>query len=54
MSHIHFLVVSEVLERIMSNRVDYHLDSKDLVYEKQFGFQRNNWADIVGSFEKGQ
>ena len=63
MSHIHFLVVSEVLERIMSNRVYNDLDSNVLVYEKQFGFQRNNWTehaiprltkDITGSFEKGK
>ena len=32
----------KVLERIMYNRVYNHLDSKDLLYEKQFGFQRNN------------
>ena len=47
----------------MSNRVYYHLDSKVLLYEKGFGFQRNNSTeqvklqltkDIVGSFEKGE
>ena len=35
-------VFSKVLERIMYNRVYNHLDSKGLLYEKQFGFQRNN------------
>ena len=33
-------VFSKVLERIMYNRVYNHLDSKGLLYEKQFGFQR--------------
>ena len=54
-------VFSKVLERIMYNRVCNHLDSKALLYEKQFGFQRNNSTehvllkvtrDITGSFEK--
>ena len=54
-------VFSKVLERIMFNRVCNHLDSKALLYEKQFGFQRNNSTehvllkltrDIAGSFEK--
>ena len=53
----------KVLERIMYNRVYNHLDSKGLLYEKQFGFQRNNSTehailpltrDIRGSFEKGE
>ena len=35
-------VFSKVLERIMYNRVYNHLDSKGILYEKQFGFQRNN------------
>ena len=35
-----FPVFSKVLERIMYNRVYNHLDSKGLLYEKQFGFQR--------------
>ena len=44
-------------------RVYNHLDSKGLLYEKQFGFQRNNSTehailqltrDITGSFEKGE
>ena len=56
-------VFSKVLERIMYNRVYNHLDSKSLLYEKQFGFQRNNSAehailqltrDITSSFEKGE
>ena len=47
----------------MSNRVYYHLDSKVLLYEKQFGFQRNNSTehaiprltkDITDFFEKGK
>ena len=38
-------VFSKVLERIMYNRVYNHLDSKGLLYEKQFGFQRNNSAE---------
>ena len=47
----------------MYNRVYNHLDSKGLLYEKQFGFQRNNSTehailqltrDIAGSFEKGE
>ena len=56
-------VFSKVLERIMYNRVYNHLDSKGLLYEKQFGFQRNNSTehvilqltrDIKSSFEKGE
>ena len=35
-------VFSKVLERIMYNRVYNNLDSKGLLYEKQFGFERNN------------
>ena len=31
-------VFSKVLERIMCNTVNNHLDSKGLLYEKQFGF----------------
>ena len=55
-------VFSKVLERIMYNRVYNHLDSKGLLYEKQFGFQRNNSTehailqlirDITSSFKKG-
>ena len=54
---------SKVLERIMYNRVYNDLDFKGLLYEKQFGFQRNNSTehailqltrDITGSFEKGE
>ena len=56
-------VFSKVLERIMYNRVYNHLDSKGLLYEKQFGFQRNNSTghtiqqltrDITGFYEKGE
>ena len=45
----------------MYNKVYNHLDSKGLLYEKQFGFQRNNSTehailqlarDITDSFEK--
>ena len=54
-------VISKVLETIMYNRVYNHLDSKGLLCEKQFGFQRNNSThailqltrDIADSFEKG-
>ena len=55
-------VFSKVLEKIMYNRDYNHLDSKGLLFEKQFGFQRNNSIeqailqlkkDITGSFEKG-
>ena len=35
-------VFSKVLERITYNRVYNHLDSKGLLFEKQFGYQRNN------------
>ena len=54
---------SKVLERIMYNRAYNHLDSKGLLYEKQFGLQRNNSTehsilqltrDITDSFEKGE
>ena len=54
-------VFSKVLERIMYNEVYNHLDSKGLIYEKQFGFQRSNSTehvilqltqDITSSFEK--
>ena len=47
----------------MYNRVYNHLDSKGLLYEKQFGFQRNNSTehailqltrDITSSLEKGE
>ena len=47
----------------MYNRVYNHLDSKGLLCEKQFSFQRNNSTvhailqltrDITGSFEKGE
>ena len=56
-------VFSKVLERIVYNRVYNHLNSKGLLYEKQFGFQRNNSTehaifqltrDITSSFEKGE
>ena len=56
-------VCSKVLERIMYNRVYNHLDSKGLLYEKQFGFQRNNSTEhailqltpnITDSLEKGE
>ena len=56
-------VFPKVLERIMYNRFYNHLDSKGLLYEKQFGFQRNNSTehailqltrDITSSFEKGE
>ena len=56
-------VFSKVLERIMYNRVYNHFHSKGLLYEKQFGFQRNNSTehailqltrDITDSFEKGE
>ena len=55
-------VFPKVLERIMYNRFYNHLDSKGLLYEKQFGFQINNSTehaiiqltrDITDSFEKG-
>ena len=35
-------VFSKVFDRIMYNRVHNYLDSKGLLYEKQFGFHRNN------------
>ena len=56
-------VFLKVLERIMYNRVYNNLDSKGLLYEKQFGFQRTNSTelailqltrDITSSFEKGE
>ena len=56
-------VFSKVLERIMHNKVYNNLDSKGLLYEKQFGFQRNNSTehailqhsrDITDAFEKGE
>ena len=48
-------VFSKVLERIMYNRVYNHLDSKGLLYEKQFGFQRNNSTEhATDSFGKGE
>ena len=56
-------VFSKVLQRIMYNRVYNHLNSKGLLHEKQFGFQRNNSTehailhltrDITDSFEKGE
>ena len=54
-------VFSKVLERIVYSRVYNHLDSKGLLHERQFGFQRNNSTehailqltkDITGSFVK--
>ena len=56
-------VFSKNFERIMYNRVYNHLDSKGLLYENQFGLQRNNSTehatlqltrDITDSFEKGE
>ena len=55
-------VFSKVLESIMYNRVYNQLDSKDFLYEKQFGFQSNSTEhaifqltrDITSSFEKGE
>ena len=56
-------VVLKVLQRIIYNRVYNHLDSKGFLYQKQFGFQRNNSTehallqltrDITSSFEKGE
>ena len=56
-------VFSKVLERIMYNRVYNYLDCKGLLYEKQFGFQRNNsiehpilqlTRDITSFCEKGE
>ena len=56
-------VFSKVLEIIMYNRVYNHLDSKGLLYEKQFCFQRSNLTEhailqltraTTGSFEKGE
>ena len=53
----------EVLERIMYNRIYNDPDSQGLLYEKQFGFERNNSTehvilqltrDITSSFEKGK
>ena len=47
----------------MYNRVYNHLDSKGLLYEKQFGIQRNNLTkhailqlarNITDSFETGE
>ena len=55
-------VFSKVLERIMYNRVYNLLDSKDHLYERQSGFQRNNSTEhsilqltrgITGSSGKG-
>ena len=54
-------VFSKNLERIVYKRVYNHLDSKGLLCEKQFGFQRNYSTehailqltrDITSSFEK--
>ena len=40
-------VFSKVWERIMYNRVYNNLDSKGLLFEKQFGFQKNNSTEHV-------
>ena len=49
-------VFSKVLERIMYNRVYNHLDSKGLLYEKQFGFHRNTSTEhaILQLLKKGE
>ena len=56
-------IFSKVLERIMYNRVYNHLTSNGLLYENQFGFQRNTSTehailqftrDISASFERGE
>ena len=56
-------VFSKALERIMHNKVYNNLDSKGLLHEEQFGFQRNNSTehavlqlsrDITDAFEKGE
>ena len=54
---------SKVLEIIVYNRFYNHLDSEGLLYEKQFGFQRNNLTEhailqltraITGFYKKGE
>ena len=56
-------IFSKVFGRIMFDRAYSNLDSRDLFYENQFRFQRNNTTehailqllrDITGSFKKGE
>ena len=56
-------VFSKLLERIMYNRVLNYLNNKNLLYEKQFGFQNNSSTDhailnlvnkISDSFDQGK
>ena len=55
-------VFSKLLERIVYNRVYKHLTDNDLLYDKQFGFRKNNSTEhaiielidnISNSFDKG-
>ena len=55
--------ISKILERIIYNRVYEHLLANNLLYEKQFGFQKGLSTDhtilqlindILKSFHKGQ
>ena len=56
-------VFSKILERIIYNRLYNYLTANNLLYDKQFGFQKNNSTehailqlvrDIRNSFEKGE
>ena len=62
-SNIRFTSFSKIFERIIYNRLYNYLTSNKLIYEKQFGFQRNNSTehailqlarDITNSFQKGE
>ena len=57
------LVFSKILERIMFNRICKHLKNNNLLFDKQFGFQLNNFTDhatlqlvndISSSFKRGE
>ena len=54
---------SKILEKIMYNRVYYYLSKHKLLFNKQFGFQKNNSTEhallklsdeILKSFENGE
>ena len=56
-------IFSKILERIVYNRVYNHLINNNLLYNKQFGFRKNNSTEhaiielinnISNSFDKGQ
>ena len=40
-------VFSKILERVIYNRIYSHVSENNLLYEKQFGFQKNNSTEYA-------